>query len=176
MCIIKHLNLNYDLSIKKIEPNNESDLWLIHSLEKDPLVTGDDGYLWYSEFPVRDPKYQYLESSEIYDSPFAIYCHQRPIGFLEISKIGITKLLSSVELSYAVLSTERKNGYMKSVLNDVSNLILLDEAHSIDEVELKIDHNNLASQKVAKGAGFVMYEPSQKDTLVFYYKTRKMIR
>ena len=39
------IHLTNNLSIKKIEPNNKKDWWMIHELEKDPLVYGNNGYL-----------------------------------------------------------------------------------------------------------------------------------
>lgn len=146
------ISFDHNLSIKKIEPNNEKDWWMIHELEQDPLVYGKNGYLWYLSSAIKDTNYRYLERDDIYNSPFAIYQRDFPIGFLQISPIVKGRIYSSVDLSYAILKQERKKGYMKSILTNVSDYIL--EEGSVDEVDLMIHPENKASQMVAISSGF----------------------
>lgn len=166
-----------NLSIKKIEPDNEKDWWMIHELEKDPLVYGKNGYLWYLSSSIQDSKYRYLESFDIYNSPFAIYHKDFPIGFLEISPVYKSIIRSSVDLSYAILKEERKKGYMKSVLTNVSDYILQDS--SVDEVTLMICYDNLASQMVAAASGFqsifLSKEDGYEENQFVYRKTKDMM-
>lgn len=141
-----------NLSIKKIESNNKQDWGMIHELEQDPLVYGKTGYLWYLSSTILDSKYHYLERDDIYNAPFAIYHTDFPIGYLQISPIIKSSLHSSVDLSYAILKRERKNGYMKSVLSDISDYILEDGL--VNEINLMIHPENTASQLTAIASGF----------------------
>lgn len=169
---------DHDLSIKKIEPNHEKDWWMIHELEQDPQVYGKYGYLWYLSSVIEDSKYRYLEQEDIYNSPFAIYHSESPIGFLQTSPVYINKHCSSIDLSYAILKQERRKGYMKSVLTNVSDYIL--ENISIDEIILTIDTNNKPSQMTAVASGFTKafqlnYGDYDEGSFV-YRKTKEMIR
>lgn len=167
-----------ELSIKKIEPNNEKDWWMIHELEQDPLVYGKYGYLWYLTSTIEDSKYRYLEREDIYNSPFAIYHSKNPIGFLQTSPLSIGKACSSVDLSYAILKQERKKGYMRSVLTNVSDYIL--EDFSIDEIDLTIHPDNKASQMVAVASGFTkafqLNYGDYDESFLVYRKTKEMIK
>lgn len=143
------INLNDNLQIKKIEPKNEKDWWLIHKLEQDPLIPG---YLWNLSAAIEASKYRYLLYDNIYNSPFTIYYEKSPIGFLQISPIYKSRIRSSVDLAYAIVKEERKKGYMKSILTNVSDYIL--EDNYVDAVELIIASDNKASQLTAAAAGF----------------------
>lgn len=164
--------------IKEIDPENEDDLWLINRLEEDPLVCGQRGYLWRISCLLDNLRYS--KHQDIYNCPFSIYRHQSPIGFLNISKIYKTRTNSSVELSYALIKEERKKGYMKNILITASDYILLDKNHSIDEIDLSIHPENLASQKVAMYSGFICDNLSSKEHFeqgrIIYYKTKQMIK
>jgi len=172
------IHLTNNLSIKKIEPNNKKDWWMIHELEKDPLVYGNNGYLWCLSSTVKDSKYRYLKRDDIYNSPFSIYHSNFPISFLEILPIYKSRIHSSVDLSYAILKKERKKGYMKAVLTNVSEYIF-DDA-SVDEVTLMIHPSNIASQMTALCSGFeeicLPRFDENDDNYLVYRKSKNMIR
>jgi len=167
-----------NLNIKKIEAENEKDWWMIHQLEQDPLVSGKTGYLWHLSSTILNSEYRYLEYDDIYNSPFSIYHGDLPIGFLEVSPIYQGRIRSSVELSYAILKKERKKGYMKSVLTNVSDYIL--EDMSVDEVDLIIHSDNIASRLTASASGFTGVHLSNSldydDSQWVYRKTKNSTR
>ena len=166
------ITLTDEFSIKKIEPNNEKDLWMIEQLENDSLVCGPNGYLWHISCLLQDDNLSYL-LRDIYNCPFSIYHDKNPIGFLEISKIYKTSTTSSVELSYALIEEERKKGYMRQVLTATSDYILLNQDHSIDEIDLEIHTEN-----IAKKSGFIKddFFHDYSPNFLNFYKTKKMIK
>lgn len=172
------ITLTDEFSIKKIEASNEKDLWMIEQLESDSLVCGPNGYLWHiSSCLLHDNNLSYL-LRDIYNCPFSIYHDKSPIGFLEISKIYKTSTTSSVELSYALIEEERKKGYMSQVLTATSDYILADQNHFIDEIDLEIHIENIASQNVAKKSGFIKddFFHDYNSNFLNFYKTKKMIK
>lgn len=169
--------LSNGLSIKKIEMDNKKDLWLVQQLEKDPLVCGENGYLFPISPLLDNPSY--LLSEELYGSPFSIYYYNSPVGFLYVSPLNETKFRTNVSLYYALLEEERKQGYMSQTILEVSNHLLLDPVNSPDRVVLTIDANNHASCLVADRCGFIgtplLKEDYYDQNIIVYHKTKEMI-
>lgn len=167
--------LTDNLSIEKLNLQEEKDLKLVKQLEKDELICGEKGYLWTMGYYHNGN--DYLQYDDIYNSPFSIYHEESPIGYLEVSKIYEVPRKSSVNLSYALLEEARGHGFMQSVLTIISNDILLDRVHLISEVALMIDSNNIASQKVALRSGFICDCPEENSNFqsLTYLKKRPTI-
>ena len=81
-----------------------------------------------------------------------------PVGFM-----GLSYLDGSYHVSYGIMPQFRKQNLSTMLLQEFSDKLL--EMSNIDELVLKIDTNNIASQKVAGLAG---YEQIDKTT----YKMR----
>ena len=168
--------LDNELSIKKLEPNNQKDVWIARQLDKDSLIAGADGYLWHIEELMKRAK-SYLAYSDIYGSPYAIYHRQNPVGYLEISHIS--EWFKNVELAYALLNTERGKGYATKTLKVISKIILEDIINDIKSVSLIIDLNNIKSQNVAIRAGFIDDGLSDEQHMIqeyiTYTKTKRIL-
>ena len=170
------------LQMKKIEPTNEKDLWLLHHLTIDKDVYGDmnqdddaRGFLWDLEKETF-VNLGYLEHEELYGSAFSIYYGEYPIGFLDVSGILYTPNSSYVDFSYALVKEARGHGYMKDTLSIVSDDILRDRVYGLDFCECFISPFNPNSIKVACAAGFsrdATREESKNAILHCYTKKRK---
>ena len=170
------------LQMKKIEPMNEKDLWLLHHLTIDKDVYGgmnqdDDarGFLWDLEKETF-VNLGYLEHEELYGSAFSIYYGEYPIGFLDVSGILYTPNSSYVDFSYALVKEARGHGYMKDTLSIVSDDILRDRVYGLDFCECFISPFNSSSIKVACASGFFRdteREESEYTILHCYTKKRK---
>lgn len=136
--------LTEDLCIKKLDPTDSKDVWLINQLNQDSLVTK---YLDTFNYIFAD--LSYLESDSLYDAPYSILKQGDPIGYLEISQLFVLKRF--VDLSYAIHKNARGNKYAEKTIRAISN-ILLDE---LNGVKLLIDKGNIASQCVAQKCGFI---------------------
>ena len=170
------------LQMKKIEPMNEKDLWLLHHLTIDKDVYGDmnqdddaRGFLWDLEKETF-VNLGYLEHGELYGSAFSIYYGEYPIGFLDVSGILYTPNSSYVDFSYALVKEARGHGYMKDTLSIVSDDILRDRVYGLDFCECFISPFNSSSIKVACASGFsrdTEREESEYTILHCYTKKRK---
>ena len=170
------------LQMKKIEPMNEKDLWLLHHLTIGKDVYGgmnqdDDarGFLWDLEKETF-VNLGYLEHEELYGSAFSIYYGEYPIGFLDVSGILYTPNSSYVDFSYALVKEARGHGYMKDTLSIVSDDILRDRVYGLDFCECFISPFNSSSIKVACASGFsrdVSRENEENLILHCYTKKRK---
>lgn len=147
---MKTIILDNDLSIKKLDQNNKSDIWLANELDKDELICGKNGYLWSIKDTLK--KANNILNDEIYATPYSIYNKNEPIGYIEISPI--IEELKLVNISYALLKRARGKGDMTRILTKTSEKILNDLNHNIEIISLLIDSNNIASQKVASSSGF----------------------
>lgn len=148
---MEHIVVGETLSIKKLEPDNVKDCWIMRELDKDVSIGGDDGYLW----PLNEifDNIHYLATPSLYNAPYAIYKEKNPIGFLEISDILGYQM--SVYLCYALLKEARGYGYMTQVLRNITKIILTDDLNDIKKVRLTIQPQNFASQATALRAGYV---------------------
>lgn len=167
---MEYINLTNELSIKKIEPYNGKDLWLIEQLNRDALVGQPGGYLSSLVYIFKDTNYLYRGG--IYHAPYSIYYNQDPIGYLEISSIFLC--LERVDIAYALIEKARGNGHMTKVLRSIAHKILTDANEEVNKVALMIDSKNLASQAVAKRAGFFCEDLNEKKYII-YEKTKKML-
>lgn len=167
------------LQMKKIEPTNEKNLWLLHHLTIDKDVYGQDddnrGFLWDLE---KDTfvNLAYLEHEELYGSAFSIYYGEYPIGFLDVSGILYTPDSSYVDFSYALVKEARGHGYMRDTLSIVSDDILKDKIYGIDFCECFISPFNSSSIRVACASGFsreITREGEEITCLHCYTKQRK---
>ncbi len=167
------------LQMKKIEPTNEKNLWLLHHLTIDKDVYGQDddnrGFLWDLE---KDTfvNLAYLEHEELYGSAFSIYYGEYPIGFLDVSGILYTPDSSYVDFSYALVKEARGHGYMRDTLSIVSDDILKDKIYGIDFCECFISPFNSSSIRVACASGFsreITREGEEITCLQCYTKKRK---
>ncbi len=159
------------LRIKKIEPTNEHDLWLLHHLTMDKEVYGLSsesnefdmpGYLWNLEKEAF-LNLNYLQHDELYGSIFSIYYANNPIGFLDVSGILYTSKFSYVDLSYALIKEARGHGYMKDTLSVVSDDILRKKVYHLDFCECFISPFNSKSIRVACAAGFFRDTTREKE-------------
>lgn len=100
--------LDDSLNIKKLDPNDSKDVWLATELDKDKLICGEDGYL----YPICNifKNVRYLANENIYQSPYAIYNNQKPIGYIELSDILLIENKKYVNIAYALLEKERRKG------------------------------------------------------------------
>lgn len=149
-------SIDGELKIKKIEPSNEKDLWLLHHLTCDSDVYGSNskpGHLWNLETETF-LNLHYLQHGELYGSPFAIYLDNNPIGFLDVSGILQTPNSSYVDLSYALIREARGQGYMQRSLSVVSDCLLGNKVYGLDFCECFISPYNPKSSKVAISSGF----------------------
>lgn len=156
------IKISNGLSIKKLEPDNEKDLSLLEELNKDEMVTGENGYL-YSLHPnlvFRDLRYLYR--SDIYDAQFSIYHLEEVIGYLDISDVFPSIFGNYVSLSYAILERFRRLGYMSELLSNLSDIILQDRVENVDFVSLVIDNMNIPSSKLALKAGFTSIQVEEE--------------
>lgn len=172
------------LQMKKVEPTNEKDLWLLHHLTMDedvylnPLkVEAEErqGFLWNLEEETF-LNLEYLEHDELYGSAFSIYYGDFPIGFLDISGILYTPNSSYVDFSYALIKEARGHGYMRDTLRMVSDDILGNRVYCLDFCECFTSPFNPNSIKVACAAGFsrdATREESKNAILHCYTKKRK---
>ena len=167
------------LQMKKIEPTNEKDLWLLHHLTIDKDVYGQDddthGFLWNLEKETF-VNLDYLEYEEFYGSAFSIYYGEYPVGFLDVSGILYTPNSSYVDFSYALVKEARGHGYMRDTLSIVSDDILQDEIYGIDFCECFISPFNSSSIRVACASGFsreINREGEEITCLHCYTKKRK---
>lgn len=170
------IQLDNELSIKKLDPNNEKDVWLARELDNDPLIVGGNGYLWSIEETMKRAK-AYLSSMDIYHSPYAIYHKQNPVGYIELSYIH--EVLKYIEISYALLNQERGKGYATKTLTAISRIILEDIINNVKSVSLIIDISNIKSQMVAIRSGFVSDGLSEEEhkikEYITYQKTQRML-
>ena len=144
------IDLDKNLSIKKLDINNDKDIWLINTLDNDKDVAGKDGFLY--SIKERIPKNYHLNKEILYDNHYAIYLnHKHPIGYINITKIYIDK---SIYISYALVKEYRHHGYMTKTLTGLSNIIFKDEENTVKEIILKIDSLNKNSQRTASLANF----------------------
>jgi RimJ/RimL family protein N-acetyltransferase len=166
------MQLSKDISIKKLDPYDTKDIWLAEELDKDELVCGPNGYLWSIKNLFNDTRY--LARNDIYNSPFAIYDKENPVGYIEISPI-FNKM---VDISYAILKKERQKGYATITLKEITDIILND-VYNIDKVILIVDINNYISQNVALKAGFIndglSKQEHYKKGYISYQKTKKLV-
>ena len=167
------------LQMKKIEPTNEKNLWLLHHLTIDKDVYGQDddnrGFLWDLEKNTF-VNLAYLEHEELYGSAFSIYYGEYPIGFLDVSGILYTPDSSYVDFSYALVKEARGHGYMRDTLSIVSDDILKDKIYGIDFCECFISPFNSSSIRVACASGFsreITREGEEITCLQCYTKKRK---
>lgn len=167
------------LHIKKLDAMDQKDIWLANELDKDEMISGEDGYLYPINSIFKDRHYlngKHLLRSDIYQSPYAIYCDKVPVGFMEISDITFTNM---VEVTYALLKQYRGKGYAFKTLKEVSRQILLDQLNDVQSVSLVIDLKNEASQNVAMRAGFVSdglsEEEHNRQGYIGYQKTKTML-
>ena len=171
---MKKVDFTRNLSIKKLNPNNPLDTGLIEALEQDELINGKNGYLWALSNNLKDVSY--LRHNSLLNSSYAIYHGKNPIGFLEISDIFKTPDIWSVNLCYALHKTARKKGYMRTVLTEVSDMILK-ENQGIDTITLMIAPSNEKSILTAEASGFIsdnlIEEEYQEQGYVIYQKMRK---
>lgn len=165
---MQYIPLTNTLCIKKLEPYNGKDLWLIDQLDHDSLVGSPGGYLP----PLRHIKdTRYLYRDVLYAAPYAIYLDKYPIGYIEISEIFQT--LESVDIAYALLQEARGKGYMTKVLDTVSRKILLDYLHDIKKITLEIHRTNTSSIAVAQRSGFIRDEETVTGKEYVRYQRKK---
>ncbi len=144
------IDLDKNLSIKKLDINNDKDIWLINTLDNDKDVAGKDGFLY--SIKEKTLKNYHLYTNNLYGNHYAIYLnHNQPIGYINITNIVIKK---SVYLNYALLKEYYHHGYMTKTLIGISNIIFSDEDNNVSEIILKIDSLNKRSQRTANLAGF----------------------
>lgn len=172
------------LQMKKIEPTNEKDLWLLHHLTIDKDVYGESlkvekegsqGFLWNLEKETF-LNLGYLKHDELYSSAFSIYYGDFPIGFLDISGILYTPDFSYVDFSYALIKEARGHGYMKDTLSIVSDEMLRNRVYQLDFCECFISPFNSNSIRVACASGFsrdINREGEAITCLHCYTKKRK---
>lgn len=158
--------LDDNLNIKKLDPNDPKDVYLANQLDKDPLISGINGYLYPIDVTFNDIRYLFRDG--LYQSPYGIYVQEKPVGFIELSDILVIKNKKTVDICYALLESERKKGYASKTLLEISKKILLD----VQKISLLIDSSNIPSQNVAKRAGFVEDTFIHFDGLVGYQKTK----
>lgn len=173
---MERILLDNELSIKKLDPANEKDVWLAKELDKDKLICGKDGYLWSIEKSFKNTSY--LLRNDIYQSPYAIYYNSDPIGYMELS--AIVETIKAVDISYALLDIYRGRGYATKMLREISKIILMDIINDIEKISLIIDPNNVKSQMVAKRAGFISDGLSEMEHFeqgyISYRKTKTMLK
>ena len=155
------IDLDKNLSLKPLDPNNQKDIWLANTLDSDETVNGEDGFL-YSIHNILKQGHKY--KGILYGMPYAIYQdYKDPIGYLEVSEIFGKE--PTVILSYALVKEKRGHGYMSRSLKGISNLIFKDKMEEIKNISLIINKNNDNSKKTALSVGFIIEndEDSQYD-------------
>lgn len=156
------------LQIKKMDPNDKKDIWLVNQFDHEELKNNG---LWNLNTIINSASD--IQSDCIYGSHYIILFKNNPVGYLHIS--DIYELNSFVNLSYAILQQERKKGYVKNTLTMISNLLLKE----IKRIELIIDVVNIGSQYVACDSG---YKPQLTDVeqqelgFNIYEKKRTLIK
>ncbi len=89
------------------------------------------------------------------------------IGYFSKSNPVVNGLnLSSVSLYYAISPKYRENGYATALLQELSKYFLEEN----DMLVLKIHKDNIASIKVAEGAGFEVSFKSEEEEDIIYTK------
>lgn len=144
-----NIELKEKLSIKELDAENQKDIWLARKLDEDKDVIK---YLWSVEKELNRMR----NHDNPYDTDYAVYLRENPIGYLSLCQINDISNLgekANVCVSYAILKEKRRQGYASSVLKDISNIMLMD---TIEKVYLDIECTNKASKKVARNAGFKM--------------------
>ncbi len=144
------IDLDKNLSIKRLDINDDKDIWLINTLDNDKDVAGKNGFLY--SIKEKLPKNYHLNKENLYDNHYAIYLdHKQPIGYINITKIYQDQ---SIYLNYALVKEQRHHGYMSKTLIGISNIIFEDEENNVKEIILKIDSLNKNSQRTASLANF----------------------
>lgn len=146
------VRLTNELTLKKLDPNNQKDLWLIQQLNNDKTTLK---YL-------KDIKHvfinlDYLQSSSLFKSPYSILYNDNPVGFIEVFELFRLKKMAN--LSYAILKEERGKGHAKTVLKLFSDILLCEAK----KIELVISDSNKESQRVAINAGFYLQQQQYDD-------------
>lgn len=172
---MNHIELIDNLSIKKLDPKNEIDLWLVRQLDKE-----------YSEFfylieayfyQRRYSNLRYLKKNDIYDAIYGIFFERHPVGFFEIS---LLEKLGWVDVACKLLNSEQKKGYATKTLREITKIILNDRVENIKKVITVIDPNNFASQAVVKRAGFISDGLSdlehEEQGFIQYEKTKDILK
>lgn len=145
------INLNNNLSIKRLDINDNKDIWLINTLDQDEKVAGKNGFLYSIKEKIQKD-YQ-LNRNSLYGNHYAVYLkEEEPIGYLKITEI--CEADQSVYLDYALIKEKRGHGYMVTTLIGISDLIFEDKENNVEEIILKIDSLNKESQRTADLAGF----------------------
>lgn len=134
------------LNLEKID--EISHYSLIRSLSEDKLVceyiAHDFGSFLEKQKSETDDKIETLKS-------YVIVKDNRYIGIvgsLKFSNAGI------LEVWYAIKKNLRGHGYGEKILAEITPY-LIEHVDSLEDIELKIDKNNKASQKVALRNGYV---------------------
>lgn len=164
--------LDDSLNIKKLDPNDSKDVWLVSELDKDELISGENGYLWPMGNIFNDVKY--LSRNDIYASPYGIYYQNKPVGYIELSDIITICHKKILDISYALLEKERGKGYATRTLLETTKMLLT--VSDIDKVSLIIDSKNKQSQRVAEQSGFIVDHQVDFEDMIGYQKTKLMVK
>lgn len=178
---MRFIKLIDELSIKKMDIENEKDRWLAQELDQDPMIVGEYGYLYPIERLFYDKRFidrEYLINDSIYGAPYTIYYKDNPIGYIELSKIE--EKLRFVDIAFALLESKRGKGYATKIIKEISKLILTDSKEQIEKVLAMIDIENKQSQAVVLRSGFISDGLSEKDHqlqgYILYEKTKTMLK
>ena len=82
------IQLDKNLSIKKLDPENEKDIWLAKELDRDKLIYGENGYLWSIQRLLNDSRYLFRLS--LISSFTSSQNSSRICKSLQISSISIS--------------------------------------------------------------------------------------
>ena len=162
------IDVNQNLSLKKLDKHNNKDIWLAETLDNDQKVFGSEGFLYSIKNILIQP--YYLNKKGPYGIPYGIYYdHKNPIGYLEVSDIFTEN--QTVFLDYALIKEQRGKGYMCNTLIGTSNKIFEDKINKVKKIELMIDPDNIDSKKTASNAGFT-YEEHDENGFEIYQLTK----
>lgn len=87
-------------------------------------------------------------SNTVLGNGFLVKLQDKIIGYVYFSPISNYRLY----LEYSVLKSERKKGYGKLILNEVTNYVI--QNYNIKQIMLDIDRSNLASMNTAISCGY----------------------
>lgn len=139
------------------------------------MVSGINGYLYSIEELLK--RKQSIYRTDIYNCSYAIYAGFNPVGYLGLSNID--PIIKCVEITYALLKTERGKGYATRTLRAITEIILNDVIHNIEKVTLYIHPSNIKSREVAERVGFINDQLLDGDDdiqeYLHYEKTKKII-
>lgn len=156
--------LTDDLSMKKLDPTDDKDLWLASKLDEDEFIAGKNGYLWSICNLLQNTRYLYWDSCK---GPYGIYYQNDPVGYFDIDQLfGIS---SCAELSYAILSTERKKSYAFQTLLAAQSFIF----EEFSMMQLTIRQDNQASKNLAIKCQFESVYTEQQARQQGFYEYRK---